>query len=189
MVDEDPYEVPTIDEQQWFTGGHLGSQIQSTNMQVVNATTPANYFHVLRRQIHRQFRKPLIIFTPKNLLRLPEARSPLVEFDDEADDKFIKGARFKRLIMDDSETDRRPMPPQRPDVKRLVMCSGTFCFCVRFVSVELLIWADRIASGLETNVPTPMPLSSTHLIVSALPLINRRQGTWRLTLNPGDSAG
>jgi 2-oxoglutarate dehydrogenase E1 component len=126
MVDEDPYEVPAIDEQQWFTGGHLGSQIQSTNMQVVNATTPANYFHVLRRQIHRQFRKPLIIFTPKNLLRLPEARSPLFEFDDDSDDKYIKGARFKRLIMDDSETDRRPMPPQRPDVKRLVMCSGTF---------------------------------------------------------------
>ena len=126
MVDEDPYEVPAIDEQQWFTGGHLGSQIQSTNMQVVNATTPANYFHVLRRQIHRQFRKPLIIFTPKNLFRLPEARSPLFEVDDDSDDKYIKGARFKRLIMDDSETDRRPMPPQRPDVKRLVMCSGTF---------------------------------------------------------------
>lgn len=51
MVDEDPYELPTIDERQWFTGGHLGSQIQRCNWQVVNCTTPANYFHVLRRQV------------------------------------------------------------------------------------------------------------------------------------------
>lgn len=51
MVDEDPYELPSIDERQWFTGGHLGSQIQRCNWQVVNCTTPANYFHVLRRQV------------------------------------------------------------------------------------------------------------------------------------------
>jgi 2-oxoglutarate dehydrogenase E1 component len=143
MVDEDPYEVPAIDEQHWFTGGHLGSQIQSINMQVVNATTPSNYFHVLRRQIHRQFRKPLIVFTPKNLLRLPEARSPLFEFDDEADDKYIKGARFKRLIMDEGETDRSPMPPPNKDKKRLLMCSGKLYY-------ELA--AERKKRGLERDI-------------------------------------
>jgi 2-oxoglutarate dehydrogenase E1 component len=57
---------------------------------VVNCTTPANYFHVLRRQIHRQFRKPLVMFAPKNLLRHPAAKSSLDEFDDAPDDKFIQ---------------------------------------------------------------------------------------------------
>jgi len=51
MCDEDPYQLPEIDEEHWFTGGHLGTQIQNTNWQVVNVTTPANFFHVLRRQV------------------------------------------------------------------------------------------------------------------------------------------
>lgn len=51
MCDENPYEMPHHDEAQWFSGGHLGTQIQRANWQVVNCTTPANYFHVLRRQV------------------------------------------------------------------------------------------------------------------------------------------
>jgi 2-oxoglutarate dehydrogenase E1 component len=51
MCDEHPYQLPEIDEAHWFTGGHLGTQTQNTNWQVVNVTTPANYFHVLRRQV------------------------------------------------------------------------------------------------------------------------------------------
>lgn len=57
-------------------------------------------------QIHRQFRKPLLVVAPKNLLRHPDAKSGLWEFDDKADDKGILGVRFKRLIMDASATDR-----------------------------------------------------------------------------------
>lgn len=57
-------------------------------------------------QIHRQFRKPLIVMTPKNLLRHPDCKSPLAEFDEVPDDKGIIGVRFKRLIMDESATDR-----------------------------------------------------------------------------------
>lgn len=57
-------------------------------------------------QIHRQFRKPLIVVAPKNLLRHPDAKSGLWEFDDKADDKGILGVRFKRLIMDASAEDR-----------------------------------------------------------------------------------
>lgn len=75
MADEQPYVLPNIDESKWFTGGHLGSQIQRCNWQVANVTTPANYFHLLRRQIHRQFRKPLIVMSPKNLLRHPQCKS------------------------------------------------------------------------------------------------------------------
>lgn len=55
--------------------------------QVANVTTPANYFHLLRRQIHRQFRKPLVVMSPKNLLRHPQAKSGLWEFDEIPDDK------------------------------------------------------------------------------------------------------
>ncbi len=77
------------------------------NMQIVNCTTPANFFHVLRRQLKRKFRKPLIIFTPKSLLRHPKAVSPL--------DAFTKG-RFQE-VMDD-------LTAKPDDVKRLVFCSG-----------------------------------------------------------------
>ena len=49
-----PCPSPQVDQQAWFTGGHLGGQIQRTNWQVVNCTTPANYFHVLRRQVSRE---------------------------------------------------------------------------------------------------------------------------------------
>jgi 2-oxoglutarate dehydrogenase E1 component len=80
-----------VDSREWFTGSHLGTQIQNANWQVVNCTTPANYFHVLRRQIHRQFRKPLIVFSPKNLLRHPKCKSDLSEFDDVPDDQVGGG--------------------------------------------------------------------------------------------------
>eukprot|EP00775_Hariotina_reticulata_P006514 gene6515-6741_t len=50
MSDENPYLLPKVNAKEWFTGSHLGTQIQNTNWQVVNCTTPANYFHVLRRQ-------------------------------------------------------------------------------------------------------------------------------------------
>ena len=51
MADEDPYNAPPVDESKWFSGGHLGGATQQINWQVVNCTTPANYFHVLRRQV------------------------------------------------------------------------------------------------------------------------------------------
>jgi 2-oxoglutarate dehydrogenase E1 component len=77
------------------------------NIQVANCTTPANFFHVLRRQLHRDFRKPLIIFTPKSLLRYPKCVSPI--------DEFTKG-KFRELIDDDYATDKA--------VKRVLFCSG-----------------------------------------------------------------
>lgn len=55
-----------------------------------------------RWQVHRQFRKPLIVMSPKNLLRHPSCKSPLREFDDQPDDANIVGVRFKRVIMDDT---------------------------------------------------------------------------------------
>ncbi|NBX03193.1 MAG: 2-oxoglutarate dehydrogenase E1 component [Alphaproteobacteria bacterium] len=80
------------------------------NMQVVNCTTPANFFHVLRRQICRNFRKPLIVMTPKSLLRHKLAISSLKD--------FAPGTHFQRII---PETEKL----QKDDkIRRVVICSG-----------------------------------------------------------------
>jgi 2-oxoglutarate dehydrogenase E1 component len=76
------------------------------NLQVCNITSPANYFHVLRRQMHRSFRKPLIIMTPKSLLRHPLAKSS-------AED-FLGEAQFKRILSD-------PSAPEDKDTRRVVL--------------------------------------------------------------------
>jgi 2-oxoglutarate dehydrogenase E1 component len=81
------------------------------NVQICNNTTPANHFHCLRRQIHRDFRKPLIVFTPKNLLRHPRATSKLEEM-------AIGG--YKEII-DDENADVKK-------VDTLVLCSGKFYY-------------------------------------------------------------
>jgi 2-oxoglutarate dehydrogenase E1 component len=80
-----------------------------TNMQVIQPTTAAQIFHVLRRQMIRQFRKPLILMTPKSLLRNKEAASPLIE--------FTKGA-FQTVIGERDES----IDPKK--VTRIIMCSG-----------------------------------------------------------------
>ncbi|XRB17367.1 2-oxoglutarate dehydrogenase E1 component [Pseudoscourfieldia marina] len=125
MVDEDPRVMPEMEEQHWFHGGHLGCQTQSVNWQIANVSTPANYFHLLRRQVHREFRKPLIVFTPKSLLRHPKCVSPLLEFDDQDDPHELQGPRFRRLIMDNRMLDKGPDPlPKLDHVERLIFCSG-----------------------------------------------------------------
>ena len=69
MSDEDPDEWPecfTDDDPDTVAEN---SQVQAANWQVCNVSTPANYFHMLRRQVHREFRKPLVVMSPKSLLR------------------------------------------------------------------------------------------------------------------------
>ena len=73
------------------------------NIQVANCTTPANFFHLLRRQVKRDFRKPLVVFTPKSLLRSPQCVSKLEEFtsgsfQEVIDDTFVKAASVKRVL-------------------------------------------------------------------------------------------
>ena len=73
------------------------------NMQVANCTTPANFFHALRRQFKRDFRKPLVIFSPKSLLRHPLCVSPLADFTNGGfkeviDDEVVKAASVKRVV-------------------------------------------------------------------------------------------
>ncbi len=83
------------------------------NLQVCNITTPANYFHVLRRQMHRPFRKPLIIMTPKSLLRHPMAKS--------AASDFIGDGHFMRILSD-------PSAPEDAKTRRMVLCSGKVAY-------------------------------------------------------------
>jgi 2-oxoglutarate dehydrogenase E1 component len=87
-------------------------------MQVANCTTPANYFHILRRQLKRDIRKPLIIMTPKSLLRHKRVLSRLDEFGPESS--------FHRVLWDDAETDAESKIKLVPDerIRRVVMCSG-----------------------------------------------------------------
>ena len=80
------------------------------NMQVVNCTTPANYFHVLRRQVCRDFRKPLIIMTPKSLLRHKSCISDLSELG--------PGTSFHRILRDSNSNIKDE------NVKRVILCSG-----------------------------------------------------------------
>ncbi|KAF6164381.1 hypothetical protein GIB67_037538 [Kingdonia uniflora] len=114
MSDDNPFVIPEMDPT-------LRKQIQECNWQVVNVTTPANYFHVLRRQIHREFRKPLIVMAPKNLLRHKDCKSNLSEFDDgQGHPGFDKqGTRFKRLIKDQNNHS-----DLEESIRRLVLCSG-----------------------------------------------------------------
>lgn len=77
------------------------------NIQVANCTTPANFFHLLRRQIHRPFRKPLVVMTPKSLLRHPKCTSSM--------DELSKGS-FSEIIDDNNSNKKK--------VKRVILCSG-----------------------------------------------------------------
>jgi 2-oxoglutarate dehydrogenase E1 component len=88
------------------------------NMQVANCTTPANYFHILRRQLKRDIRKPLILMTPKSLLRHKRAVSRL--------DEMGPGTSFHRLLWDDAQThpDQKIKLAADDRIRRVVLCSG-----------------------------------------------------------------
>ncbi|MEO8531763.1 MAG: 2-oxoglutarate dehydrogenase E1 component, partial [Deltaproteobacteria bacterium] len=87
------------------------------NWIVANCTTPANYFHILRRQMHRDFRKPLMLMTPKSLLRHKMAVS------DAAD--FTTGSCFHRVLWDDAQKGHSDTKLAKDDkIKRVVICSG-----------------------------------------------------------------
>jgi 2-oxoglutarate dehydrogenase E1 component len=88
------------------------------NMQVANCTTPANYFHILRRQLKRDIRKPLILMTPKSLLRNKRATSRL--------DEFGEGTSFHRILWDDAQIlpDQKIRLVADEKMHRVVMCSG-----------------------------------------------------------------
>jgi 2-oxoglutarate dehydrogenase E1 component len=88
------------------------------NWQVANCTTPANYFHILRRQLHRNFRKPLILMTPKSLLRHKRVVSDLAG--------MAPGTTFHRVLWDDAQAHpgERIRLARDADIRRVVLCTG-----------------------------------------------------------------
>jgi 2-oxoglutarate dehydrogenase E1 component len=128
----------------------LERQHQDCNMQVVYPTTPANYFHVLRRQIHRDFRKPLIVFFSKSLLRHPAVRSDLSEMTGET--------AFQRYL-----PEAHPEGMAAPeDIKRHILCSGQVYYELVKAREERGITNVAI-SRLEQVSPFPYDLLTPHL--------------------------
>ncbi|PIY74032.1 MAG: 2-oxoglutarate dehydrogenase E1 component, partial [Rhodobacterales bacterium CG_4_10_14_0_8_um_filter_70_9] len=103
------------------------------NWIVANCTTPANYYHILRRQMHRSFRKPLALMTPKSLLRHKRCVSKLSE--------MAEGSSFHRVLWDDAQMGVSTVTLKPDDqIKRVVLCSGKVYF-------DLL--DERDARGLD----------------------------------------
>jgi len=107
------------------SSGRLERFLQSCaleNIQVMNCTTPANYFHALRRQIHRSFRKPLIIMTPKSLLRNKRCVSNIEDFSNKNS--------FHRVLTDHADLKEYGLIKLKKDkdIKKVVMCSGKVYF-------------------------------------------------------------
>lgn len=86
-------------------------RMERTSMQVVNCSTAANYFHLLRRQMRRDYRKPLVVISPKRLLRLKEACSNIEDFNE--------GLQFERVL-----PDMNLKLVDKSKVRRVVLCSG-----------------------------------------------------------------
>jgi len=119
-------------------------------MQIVYPTTPANYFHVLRRQIHRDFRKPLIVFFSKSLLRHPGARSTLEEME--------PGTSFQRYIPE-AHTDELIEPSS---IRRHILCTGQVYQTLLQERKDKGI-TDVAISRVEQISPFPYDLITPHL--------------------------
>jgi 2-oxoglutarate dehydrogenase E1 component len=104
------------------------------NWQVANCTTPANYFHILRRQLQRKFRKPLVLMTPKSLLRHKRVLSTLAELG--------PGTSFHRVLWDDAQLGQGAgiRLRQDRDIRRVVLCSG---------KVYYDLFEARAAAGID----------------------------------------
>ncbi|HRY07393.1 MAG TPA: 2-oxoglutarate dehydrogenase E1 component, partial [Hyphomicrobiaceae bacterium] len=122
------------------------------NWQVANCTTPANYFHILRRQIHRKFRKPLILMTPKSLLRHKRVVSRL--------DEMGGDTTFHRVLWDDADRVNNPSSTEKivlkPDqsIKRVVMCTGKVYYDIIDMR-EVNDITDTVVLRVEQLYPFP----------------------------------
>ena len=119
------------------------------NMQILNCTTPANYFHALRRQMHRDFRKPLIIMTPKSLLRNKYCVSNLEDFSEKNS--------FHRIMWDhavDPKSNGFIKLKKSSEIKKVVMCSGKVYFDL-LAAREKLNKNDVILFRIEQLYPFP----------------------------------
>jgi 2-oxoglutarate dehydrogenase E1 component len=126
------------------------------NIQVVNPTTPAQLFHLLRRQVLRPWRKPLIVMTPKSLLRHPRVLSPLSDFAE---------GNFRRIIPD---TD-----PERTNVRRVLLCSGKI-----YYDLEKFREQHRREDVAIVRVEQLYPLREEHLAPALDPYFDGTPAFW-----------
>ncbi|CAB4642651.1 unannotated protein [freshwater metagenome] len=126
------------------------------NIQVVNATTAAQYFHVLRRQLIRDVRKPLVIFTPKQPLRMKESRSHINEFT---------AGSFQEVLDDPFVTDKSA-------VKRIVMCSGK----VAWDAMNERVKRNAPVAVIRVEQLYPFPLDQINEMLTRYP--NAREIVW-----------
>ena len=122
-------------------------QLTHTNMIVANCSTPANYFHILRRQIALPFRKPLVIMTPKSLLRHPECKSSF--------DEMLPGTEFQRVIPDSGPASSNPA-----SAKKLIFCNGKVYYELLKARKDAGMENDIAISRLEQQCPFPFDLVS-----------------------------
>eukprot|EP00929_Paragymnodinium_shiwhaense_P113548 TRINITY_DN8182_c0_g2_i1.p1 TRINITY_DN8182_c0_g2~~TRINITY_DN8182_c0_g2_i1.p1 ORF type:complete len:1139 (-),score=183.35 TRINITY_DN8182_c0_g2_i1:607-4023(-) len=129
------------------------------NMCVANVTTPANVFHVLRRQIHRDFAKPLVLMTPKYLLHHRPCRSPLRHMG--------PGTRFQRLVFEggpsDNMADRTCMiqtEEQRQACRRLIFCSGKIFYDLYHARASRKLQSEIALARVEQISPFPAMLAA-----------------------------
>ncbi|HTS39072.1 MAG TPA: 2-oxoglutarate dehydrogenase E1 component [Xanthobacteraceae bacterium] len=136
------------------------------NMQVANCTTPANYFHILRRQLNRDFRKPLILMTPKSLLRHKRAVSRL--------DEMGPDTTFHRLLWDDAQLlpDEKTKLVADAKIRRVVLCSGKVYFDL-YEEREKRGIDDVYLLRVEQLYPFP-----TKALVSELSRFKRAEIVW-----------
>ncbi|KAI0632335.1 2-oxoglutarate dehydrogenase E1 component [Trametes polyzona] len=142
LCDDHPHVYPTPEK--------IERQHQDCNMQVVYPTTPANYFHALRRQIHRDFRKPLILFFSKSLLRHPRARSDLSD--------MVGDTHFLRYLPDPHPENL--VAPEK--VRRHILCTGQVYYTLLQEREEKGI-NDVVISRIEQLSPFPYDLLTPHL--------------------------
>ncbi|KAL5281992.1 OGDHL family protein [Megaselia abdita] len=121
-------------------------QLHDINWIVANCTTPANYFHILRRQIALPFRKPLIVATPKSLLRHPEARSSF--------DEMSENTEFQRIIPECGSASSNAS-----NVKKLIFCSGRVYYDLTKARAENKLEADVAIARVEQISPFPFDLA------------------------------
>jgi 2-oxoglutarate dehydrogenase E1 component len=112
------------------------------NVSVVNISTPANFFHALRRQMHRPFRKPLVVMSPKSLLRHPLCVSALADFD--------KGTRFHEVL-----DDPNFQAETKPEVRKVLFCSGKVYYDL-FEAREAAGIQDVAICRIEQIYPFPI---------------------------------
>ncbi|KAF8316969.1 oxoglutarate dehydrogenase [Cantharellus anzutake] len=142
LVDDHPHIYPPPEK--------LERQHQDCNMQIVYPSTPANYFHVLRRQNHRDFRKPLILFFSKQLLRHPIAKSDLEE--------MMGDTIFQRYLPEPYEDQL--VPPE--EIRRHILCTGQTYYALLKGRQDRGI-KDVAISRLEQISPFPYDLLTPHL--------------------------